>query len=302
MKKVLIAAGALLIVGLMALYVFIPSSLRIAEAAKVKANFSASRRFLLDQHNWSAWAPATTGQYRSTINNTFYSTTNIIIADGNDQYNTSLRLVPFGIDSTGIQWDYAMPTGNNPFTRLGQYNKALRLKSHMDSMMTAMVKFLNSSKSIYGTLIEKEQLRDRPLLSRRITMNRPPVAADTYRLLDEVEKYAKLQGDSAIAPAMKYSSKIDSTTYELMVAIPTQRMLAGNADFVAKGLVGGNLITTAVTGGEEAIRKGWKGLEQYKADFRLASPAIPFEMMITDRRKEPDSSKWITRIYYPIRF
>ena len=29
------------------------------------------------------------------------------------------------------------------------------------------------------------------------------------------------------------------------------------------------------------------------------SPAIPFESLITNRLEEPDTSKWVTKIYYP---
>ena len=35
-------------------------------------------------------------------------------------------------------------------------------------------------------------------------------------------------------------------------------------------------------------------------DHSLSAPVIPFEYIITDRSKEPDTSKWITKICFPI--
>jgi len=35
-------------------------------------------------------------------------------------------------------------------------------------------------------------------------------------------------------------------------------------------------------------------------DYQRAIIAIPFQMLITDRTKETDSTKWITRLYYPV--
>ena len=34
-------------------------------------------------------------------------------------------------------------------------------------------------------------------------------------------------------------------------------------------------------------------------DNALSSPAIPFESLVTNRMQEPDTSKWVTKIYYP---
>src|SRR6266487_3596951 len=40
-------------------------------------------------------------------------------------------------------------------------------------------------------------------------------------------------------------------------------------------------------------------IEKYMDDHFLSAPAIPFEILITDRNKEADTSKWETKIFYP---
>jgi hypothetical protein len=35
-------------------------------------------------------------------------------------------------------------------------------------------------------------------------------------------------------------------------------------------------------------------------DHQRVAPAIPFQSLVTDRTKQPDTSKWVTRLYWPI--
>jgi hypothetical protein len=63
---------------------------------------------------------------------------------------------------------------------------------------------------------------------------------------------------------------------------------------------GGNMLVTEVKGGQIEVNKASVQLLNYISDYNRTAPAIPFESLVTDRRKEPDSSKWITRIYYPV--
>jgi hypothetical protein len=65
-------------------------------------------------------------------------------------------------------------------------------------------------------------------------------------------------------------------------------------------LGGGNILITEVKGGQNEITNAYKQIQNYVSDYNRSAPAIPFESLVTDRRKEPDSSKWITRIYYPV--
>jgi hypothetical protein len=304
MRKGFLATGIFLAAVFAAVYLFIPSKLIISEVGIVNCSLPAAQRFLFEQKHWPDWIDydsLNAAGKRYQVTNTTFTRTDINIDSDSESYTTTLQLIPFNIDSTGIEWGDTLYTGNNPFTRIGQYQKAKALKKQMDAVMKNMTSFLDDKKQIYSLHIVRAQLKDEPLLSKRIILDHLPSAGDAYKLIDEVKANAASQGDSARGPAMKYSSSIDSINFELMVAIPTTRLLKSNKDFIAKGLVGGNLIAAEIKGGEWTIKKAWENIRQYKADYRLSSPAIPFESMITDRTKEPDTSKWITRIYYPLR-
>ena len=62
----------------------------------------------------------------------------------------------------------------------------------------------------------------------------------------------------------------------------------------------GKILVTEVKGGPHAIQVAYAQYEKYLQDYHRISPAIPFESLITERIAEPDTGKWVTRIYYPV--
>jgi hypothetical protein len=95
--------------------------------------------------------------------------------------------------------------------------------------------------------------------------------------------------------------EIDSTHYEAMTAIPVDRQLPQTKEFAPKFLLkGGNILEAEIRGGPNTIEKALDEIENYRTDYKFTSPAIPYQLLLTDRMKEKDTAKWITRIYYPV--
>ncbi|MET0300528.1 MAG: GyrI-like domain-containing protein [Flavitalea sp.] len=289
---------------LLAVYILVPSTVTIQETTAFQSSVAATKRFVFQDSNWKYWLRdknAYDTNYTMHVSNHFYSTIGVQLDNGSDKFETDLLVIPYGSDSTGIDWRDTVHINYNPFTRFSQYSKAVKLQNQMKAVLTQLTAFLNDKQSVYNIKVEREQVRDRPLLSHRVVMQVKPTPEDAYRLIDALRAYAKAQGDTSNEPAMKYTSQIDSVNYELMVAIPTATMLKPTKDYVPKGLVGGNPLFTIVKGGYATIEHAWKAMYQYKDDYQLAAPAIPYEMIINDRRKETDTSKWVTKIVFPTR-
>jgi hypothetical protein len=41
-------------------------------------------------------------------------------------------------------------------------------------------------------------------------------------------------------------------------------------------------------------------MKNYISDYQRTVMAIPFQSLVTDRRKEADTTKWLTKLYFPI--
>jgi hypothetical protein len=95
--------------------------------------------------------------------------------------------------------------------------------------------------------------------------------------------------------------KTDSVNYLTRVAIPVDKKLPSSGNISYKWMLGGgNILVTDVRGGPFSIDSAFQQLEYYVHDYNRTSPAIPFQSLVTDRSKVPDTTKWITRLYYPV--
>ena len=88
--------------------------------------------------------------------------------------------------------------------------------------------------------------------------------------------------------------------YKIMVAIPINKIVPTTEKFLLKRMVPGKILVTEVKGGAYTADVALRQLTLYMEDNRLISPAIPFQSLITERIKEADTTKWMTKIYFPV--
>jgi hypothetical protein len=62
----------------------------------------------------------------------------------------------------------------------------------------------------------------------------------------------------------------------------------------------GNILVGEVKGGTYTVISGEQNLTNYVNDHKKMSPAIPYQSLVTDRLLEADTSKWVTKLYYPV--
>jgi hypothetical protein len=86
----------------------------------------------------------------------------------------------------------------------------------------------------------------------------------------------------------------------MMTAVPVEKPIEPNNQFKNKTMAPGFLMKANVTGGWSRVAEAEREMENYLRDNHKQSPAIPFQQLITDRRKETDSTKWVTQINYPV--
>jgi len=65
-------------------------------------------------------------------------------------------------------------------------------------------------------------------------------------------------------------------------------------------MIRGNILVAEIKGGIYSVNEAERQLVNYANDYKKISPAIPFQSLVTNRQLEPDTSKWVTRLYYPI--
>jgi hypothetical protein len=126
-----------------------------------------------------------------------------------------------------------------------------------------------------------------------------PTTADIYADVRKVRSYILAHGGRVTGyPKVNVTKRKDG--YLLRVALPTDAHIPGSGDIKMNELYQGRHLETEVRGGDATINEAMKQMSNYISDYQRTVIAVPFLSLVTDRMAEPDSTKWITRIYYPV--
>jgi len=308
MKKWLVGFSILLVLILVSAYVFIPKTIMLNAAIGVKASRPGLYRMLFDKANIAKWWPGKVGDESFFLNNTNYSfhKENITIipvtVKGQEINSTvSLFLTAITADSTQLDWVGSISTSYNPVKRYITYLEGRKIRRDMASILQKMEKFYSDPINIYGIKIQNTLVTDSFLISTSGRCIGQPSNTFIYGLIGKLRNYASKNSAKESGYPMLSISTDDNKAFDVKVAIPVDKLLPSSGDILQKRMLGrGNILTTAVKGGTDNTTEAFTQIQHYARDYQLRFPAIPFYSLITDRTKEPDSSKWLTKIYVPI--
>jgi len=299
----------LLISGLIAIYLFIPPVINISAAGYINNNSRVCADFLLSESYWVKWWP----EKITTDSNFIFQNTSFSISDrspyaagidiknqNKDAVNSTIALVLYKPDSTGYEWKCKLTPGNNPISRLENYFQAIQIKKNMDNLMGVFSKFARVKKNVYGVEIDKRKFTDTFMISSEKLIKEFPDNKTIYSLIDELSNYAKVNGASQVKYPMMNIERKDSSGYTLKLALPINKEIPSSDKFRFRFMIQGNTLFAPVVGGNASIDNAIEQMRLYISDYKLSSPAIPFQSMETNRLTEPDTTKWVTNIYYPV--
>jgi len=313
MKKWLIGLVSLLLLFLISIYVYIPGKIFVIKSISVNANQNGVYRFLSDDLNWKKWWPDPVffqegtsivfqyGNYQFKKSKHLYNSFEIAIRKNKNIDSSLLRIFSISNDSIKIEWNLTINTGSNPFNKISNYFKAKELSKNLSVILIAMQKYIGNVKHIYGVDIRKELVNIEFLVSTKQVFTHYPSTPEIYEMINQIKKYiAKHEANEADNP-MLHIIATDSLRFEVQVAIPVNKKLPDGEIFLSKKMLKkGNILVTEVTGGTKTADFAMKQMDIYVYDHQYNNIAIPFYSLITDRMNTPDTSKWVTRIYYPI--
>lgn len=306
-KKIFV--GLLIIIGIVSfISVLIPSALPVGATVPVSSSSAASSRLLFDTKEWKKWWPGTiSGDTLFTYNENHFTIQKLTLNNLEVQITNAkldlkgaLIIIPISNDSLVLDWKYIIPTGYNPIRKIRAYFEAKKLANDLSTILNKVKGLLEDNFFLYGVKIQKEKVVDTLLISSKLAYNKYPDMNDAYTLIGKLEKLLADQQIKGTNPPMLHIRKLDSAMYETQVAIPILQWPKTDANSQIKRMIMGNILTTVVNGGPSSVKKAYQNMQQYIYDHNMAQPAIPYESLITNRMQEKDTSKWVTKIYFPV--
>ena len=129
-----------------------------------------------------------------------------------------------------------------------------------------------------------------------------PTTAEIYTLVEKLKTYIKQQKAEEHNYPMLNVTQLQDDSYSVMVGIPTNVPLKGTGTILPKRMmmIKNKTLLSEVTGDTSVINRALRATNYYMHDYELSAPVIPFQQLVTDRRIEKDSTRWVTRIFSPI--
>ncbi len=316
MKKILVALLVFLGLTLIVIYIFIPADIEFKKVVLIKVNQVNASKFIVDENNWHEWWPKekrkpdqgethTSGSqhfyknYQYIVNWKMLAGDSIIIKNKSVVFKSMLYLFPINKDSFAVQWQGKAAATNNPLSRIENYVRGKKIETSIEELFDSLKPFLENKDNLYGFKIKQEMVKDTALIATRFSSRAYPTTNEIYDAIKNIKTFILNSGAKETNYPMLHVVP-ENGDFKTMVAIPVDRVIAGNNEFLNKRMVAGKILITEIRGGVYTADAALKTIERYMDDYHLNAPAIPFQSLITDRSKEPDTAKWITRIYYPV--
>lgn len=313
--KVKLLTGMLIIVLLILfafIYLFIPSTMKLSVVQTITVPPGALVRCFNNPDKMEAWWPGD-----KAVNNgalmykgmSFrFSNFNIteiqkvaIYMNAQDSLVSATGLSTLGKDISLLYWNGVIETGSSPWNRISQYIKGVRIKHAIKTIFTSLSAYTADVKNIYGVSIARGKVPDSVFISEKKLCPVYPVVTDIYSSIHSLSSYLNEQNVKQTGYPICNITPTDSTGFNLIVAIPINKRIAETATKKIKNMLyNGNILVTETIGGENTINAALAALKSYADDYRLTPAVLPYQSLVTDREKVSDTSKWLTKICYPI--
>lgn len=313
MKK--FAAGLLLLfVAIIAwVYLYIPSKIAIKSNAVIKTPTAALHRLLLNNHRAAAWWPGNVAdgenEKKYVLNGSAYSFKNnnisllpVIISNRFLQLETALYLISLADTAVRVEWIDTIPVPGRPVKRIQTFFAARSIQHDLDVVLRSLTEYCSQTKNMYGFDVHNLLITDSTFIAISDTIRQYPAPPLIYKHIDALKKYAEEHKAELTNHPILNIDDADGLGYALKVAIPLNKALPPRQNIYPQRMPPGvKILMAEIKGGAAAAANGYGQLIQYARDRHLGIPGKPFYALVTDRRNEPDTAKWITRIYCPVR-
>lgn len=312
MKKWLLTLLVIIGILLMASFIFFPREKKGSDTEKFNCNINSLNRFIMNQDNWAKWWPGkvehnvASGKnifsyngYHYTIIEKRYNSFVMQTKGNNLDLNSSVFFIPVSIDTIQAEWKYSLQTTSNPVYKMNLYWQSKKIDKNIAGILASMKAFLDNPDKVYGMHIDQVIVKDTILVTTNFKSGEYPSTETIYNYINGIKDYISSHNARETNSPMLHVLE-DSGRFNIQVAIPVNQVIEGDNTYFVKRMVPGKILVAGVRGGVYTANHALKEMGFYLIDNHLSSPAIPFESLITNRMQEHDTTKWITKIYYPI--
>lgn len=220
---------------------------------------------------------------------------------GQDPATGYFTFEPIGEGETEVTYAFIAEFGF--FDRVNKIFFDIFVGEGYEQSLAALKEYVESLPDAPSFTVEELDVEPMPYIGIRTEMAMadltPSFFNDNYR---ELSAFLKEDTTTITAPPMAFYEVWDEENARttVVVAFATTSTKEPN-DRVMKGMTHqGKVLKVAFYGPYEATGAAHEALEAYASENNMQIVGAPYEVYVTSPASEPDTSKWLTEIYYPV--
>ncbi len=140
-----------------------------------------------------------------------------------------------------------------------------------------------------------------PILGIRITAKMSELGQIMGPLFGEVVAHIQRKGQHPAGMPFAIYYGMEGGEVDVECGVPTASSMEGGGRIRSGELPAGTVATVTHMGPYDDLRETWAALTEWMSSQGLVPVGAPWEVYVTDPGAEPDSSKWRTDIFFPVR-
>ncbi|MBN2610451.1 MAG: SRPBCC family protein [Bacteroidales bacterium] len=198
---------------------------------------------------------------------------------------------------TLVTWGFGTDMGKNPFRKYF----GLMMDKYVGNDFETGLKNLDSiANTLSPYLVEMKQLNEFAYTSIRQTCKWEEVSNVMAISYSTLMSFIQSSGGEMNGPPYAIYHKMDEGTIDLETGIPTSELLNPRGNIITGTFNQTSVAATDYYGFYDNLGDAHGALQDWIIKMKLEPVGAPIEMYITDPSSEADTSKWLTRIYYPV--
>ncbi len=139
------------------------------------------------------------------------------------------------------------------------------------------------------------------MLSIREEVSLPSIPEEIGKIFKEIYEYMMKKGIAPMGPPFSCWHGMNDRVFDMESGFPVRCPAEGEGRIKRSTLPGGRAAVAMHIGPYDSLAGTYQALESWIKENGYQAEAYLWEVYMTDPCQEPDPSKWMTRVYWPIK-
>ncbi len=199
-----------------------------------------------------------------------------------------------------VTFKYEMNLGNNPILRYIGLFIGKRLSKNYVNELDSLKKFTENLPLPYMYKIEEVQSKAFNYIGIREKVSFKEIGLKMESIMNELMVFVKKNNLKMTNVPFSISYSVANDTIDFETAMPVEQCKAVSPKIHIGQMNECNAVVLDYYGPYNKIKKGYNSINNWIFDNKKKITGAPFEMYFTNPLIDKDSTKWLTKIYYPV--